>query len=70
MSDVIAALDRDHANVAKLLDLLESEILAIGVGKTPDYPLLQGLFLSITLAVLAANWLVDIVYAWLDPRTR
>jgi hemerythrin-like domain-containing protein len=41
MSDVIAALTRDHANIAKILELLESEILAIGVGKTPDYPLLQ-----------------------------
>jgi peptide/nickel transport system permease protein len=35
-----------------------------------DYPLLQGLFLTITLAVLAANWIVDIVYVWLDPRAR
>ncbi len=41
MSDAIAALNRDHANMAKLLELLESEILAIEVGKTPDYPLLQ-----------------------------
>jgi len=35
-----------------------------------DYPLIQGLFLTITLAVLGANWLVDLVYVWLDPRTR
>ena len=41
MSQVIAALERDHANIAKLLDILESEILAIQVGKTPDYPLMQ-----------------------------
>jgi len=41
MSNVIAALDRDHANIAKLLELLESEMLAIEVGKTPDYSLLQ-----------------------------
>jgi peptide/nickel transport system permease protein len=34
-----------------------------------DYPLMQGLFLIITLSVLAANWLVDLAYAWLDPRT-
>lgn len=39
--NVIAALDRDHANIARLLELLESEILAIEVGKTPDYSLLQ-----------------------------
>ena len=41
MSQVIAALQRDHANIAKLLEILESEILAIEVGKTPDYPLMQ-----------------------------
>jgi peptide/nickel transport system permease protein len=35
-----------------------------------DYPLMQGLFLAITFAVLGANWLVDIAYVWLDPRTR
>lgn len=35
-----------------------------------DYPLMQGLFLAITFAVLVANWFVDIAYVWLDPRTR
>ena len=41
MSHTIAALQRDHANIAKLLDILESEILAIEVGKTPNYPLMR-----------------------------
>jgi peptide/nickel transport system permease protein len=35
-----------------------------------DFPLMQGVFLIITLAVLAANVLADIAYAVLDPRTR
>jgi len=35
-----------------------------------DYPLLQGIFLIITLAVLLANLVADFVYAFLDPRTR
>lgn len=35
-----------------------------------DYPLLQGIFLIITFAVLAANFLADLAYAFLDPRTR
>ncbi|WP_052850293.1 ABC transporter permease [Streptomyces avicenniae] len=35
-----------------------------------DYPLMQGVFLFITLAVLAANLVADIVYLLLDPRTR
>ncbi len=35
-----------------------------------DYPLLQGLFLTISLAVLAANLFVDGLTLSLDPRTR
>ncbi|MBV9790234.1 MAG: ABC transporter permease [Chloroflexi bacterium] len=35
-----------------------------------DYPLMQGLFLMITFAVLAANFIVDVVYTRLDPRVR
>ncbi|GIG24848.1 ABC transporter permease [Cellulomonas denverensis] len=48
-----------------------------GVGKllldattAKDYPLMQGLFLIITLTVLVANILADVAYAVLDPRTR
>jgi peptide/nickel transport system permease protein len=35
-----------------------------------DYPLLQGLLLIITLVVLAANLIVDLLYVKLDPRVR
>ena len=35
-----------------------------------DYPLMQGIFLMITILVLLANLLADIMYAALDPRTR
>jgi peptide/nickel transport system permease protein len=35
-----------------------------------DYPLLQGLFLTITLAVLGANAVVDALIIALDPRAR
>ena len=35
-----------------------------------DYELMQGLFLIITFAVLAANLIADFVYVFLDPRTR
>lgn len=38
--------------------------------QSQDYPLMQGLFLTITVAVLGANWLVDVATVWLDPRTR
>ncbi|MCC6945388.1 MAG: ABC transporter permease, partial [Thermomicrobiales bacterium] len=35
-----------------------------------DYPLMQGIFLMITLAVLVANFIVDLLYLRLDPRVR
>jgi peptide/nickel transport system permease protein len=35
-----------------------------------DYPLMQGIFLVITISVLVANLLADVAYTLLDPRTR
>lgn len=35
-----------------------------------DYPLLQGLFLLFSLAVIVANLAADILYTYLDPRVR
>jgi peptide/nickel transport system permease protein len=35
-----------------------------------DYALMQGIFLFITLAVLGANLIVDLLYGLIDPRTR
>ena len=35
-----------------------------------DYPLMQALFLMITISVLVANFIVDMLYGVLDPRTR
>jgi peptide/nickel transport system permease protein len=42
----------------------------LGAVQAEDFPLLQGIFLVITFAVLAANLFADVVYAALDPRTR
>jgi peptide/nickel transport system permease protein len=35
-----------------------------------DYPLLQGIFLMITVSVVAANLVADLLYTRLDPRIR
>ena len=35
-----------------------------------DYPLMQGIFLTLTTAVLIANFLIDVLYVRLDPRVR
>lgn len=35
-----------------------------------DYPVMQGIFLMITVAVIMANLLTDLLYSRLDPRIR
>jgi peptide/nickel transport system permease protein len=38
--------------------------------QSKDFPLLQGMFLFFSLAVIAANLTSDLLYAYLDPRVR
>jgi peptide/nickel transport system permease protein len=35
-----------------------------------DYPVLQGLFLMLSIAVVVANLVADLLYGFLDPRVR
>lgn len=42
----------------------------IAAVQNSDYALMQGVFLVITISVLGANLLVDLLYAVIDPRTR
>jgi peptide/nickel transport system permease protein len=35
-----------------------------------DFPILQGAFLLIAIAVIIANFLADLTYTWLDPRVQ
>ena len=35
-----------------------------------DYFLLQGMFLFVIIGVLVANFLIDVAYVLVDPRTR
>jgi peptide/nickel transport system permease protein len=57
--------------------LLESLFTYRGVGyqlaraiSERDYPVMQGIFIVITAAVIFANLLADFLYGWLDPRIR
>ena len=44
--------------------------LAVEAVRWRDYPVIQGVVLLVSLAILASNLLVDILYAYLDPRIR
>jgi peptide/nickel transport system permease protein len=35
-----------------------------------DYPMLMGISISVAIAVLAANLITDVAYAFVDPRIR
>jgi peptide/nickel transport system permease protein len=45
-------------------------VLLVNAVGSNDYPLMQGIFLVITFAVLLANLFVDLVYVFVDPRAR
>lgn len=42
--------------------------LTVGAVGDRDYPVLQGAFLLIAVAVVVANLIAELVYGWLDPR--
>jgi peptide/nickel transport system permease protein len=44
--------------------------LLLNAAASKDTPLMQAIFLLITIAVLAANLLVDVVIVFVDPRVR
>lgn len=57
--------------------LIEMIFVYQGIGKVlvdsiaqRDYPIMQGVFLVITMAVVIANLLADLLYSKLDPRIR
>jgi ABC-type dipeptide/oligopeptide/nickel transport system permease component len=44
--------------------------LTVNAILSKDYPLVQGCVLFLATAYLLVNLMVDIAYAWLDPRIR
>jgi peptide/nickel transport system permease protein len=42
----------------------------LGAVQNEDYPLIEAIFLIITLTVLVANFIADLAYVLLDPRAR
>jgi peptide/nickel transport system permease protein len=74
-----ALVRRRHAVPNALLPTVTVETVYSwpGLGKAtadalrgPDFPMLQGLFLLFTAAVIVANLVSDLLYGYLDPRVR
>src|SRR5436190_18830195 len=53
--------------VYQLPGLGRSLVAAIG---SNDFATVQGVVVFATIAILFLNWLVDLAYAWIDPRIR
>ena len=45
-------------------------LLTVQAIDSKDFPLLQGLFLLFSAAVIVANLIADVMYSYLDPRVR
>ena len=57
------ARERDEARAGK--DWATADAI-----RGPDLPMLQGLFLLFSAAVIVFNLIADITYSWLDPRVE
>jgi len=44
--------------------------LTVNAVRQRDYPVLQGAFLMLAIAVVFANLAAELLYGWLDPRVR
>ena len=67
---VPAPLDFGCTTQTPLQDVLPMGTLTVAAVGARDYPVLQGIFLLLSISVVAANLVADIVYGRLDPRVR
>lgn len=44
--------------------------LTVDALRTRDYPMMQGVFLVLSISVVLANFVADLIYGLLDPRVR
>jgi peptide/nickel transport system permease protein len=77
MIPVVTILGLQLGGVADGAAIVETVFAIPGVGRTAvdaiffrDYPVLMGSVLMVTLAVMLANLVADVVYGLLDPRIR
>jgi len=77
MIPVITILGAQVANLITGTVVIEQVFGLPGAGRLliqginqRDYPLIQAMVILIAVSVLIVNLLVDISYAWLDPRIR
>ena len=56
--------------IEKIFNIPGMGSLLINAINTRDYPQVQAVVILITVLILAINLVVDVLYAWLNPRIR
>ena len=74
---VVTVLGLQFGNLLGGAVVIETVFAWPGVGQVAvrailekDFPIVQGIVLFTAVAYVVANFLVDVSYAWLDPRVR
>jgi ABC-type dipeptide/oligopeptide/nickel transport system permease component len=74
---VVTILGLQFGNLLGGTVVIETVFARPGVGQVAvkaimekDFPVVQGVVLFTAVAYVVANFLVDVSYAWLDPRIR
>jgi peptide/nickel transport system permease protein len=77
MLPMISVIAMDMAYLISGATVTERVFSWIGIGDltveavvNADYPILQGIFLLLATLIVAANFVADIIYAFVDPRIR
>lgn len=72
---VVTVIGLQVGNVIQGAIVTETIFAWPGIGKlavdsifSRDYPMIQGIVLTVTITYMVVNLLVDLAYAWLDPR--
>jgi len=67
---VVAALFTGNLIMEQIFQIPGMGLLALTAIKQNDFPVTQGIVLVVAVALVFSNLLVDLTYAWLDPRIR
>ena len=60
----------DRPSYGRFVELLERNQATLRGILEKDFPLVQGFVLFIAVIYVVSNLIVDLCYAWLDPRIR
>jgi ABC-type dipeptide/oligopeptide/nickel transport system permease component len=67
---LLATVASGNVVLETLFNLPGLGLYVVNAIRQDDYPVVQGVVLLIATGLVFVNLLVDVAYAWLDPRIR